>query len=212
MKEYKLIMLDSPVIVSNEDVKEGDYGVIGTNIGKIIFTNDESFEFEIGPGVVIQYSDYQSLNNICKLIVAGLKDYHTINWNGLEKEFGIVNIKSLANEKYKTLSEDLDLPLFIEPSWKGGFKKGFNTAESLNDKKYTFEDMVNFYLTCTSTPSYISKDAAKSTVYQFIKELENPKIYSIEAEEVIEYAGSNPGGLEVFSMPLEYSYKILKKL
>jgi hypothetical protein len=55
-------------ITSNEEIKEGDYGLIGKEVGKIILTED-GYEFLIGKGVSYEYGDYHSLQKVCKKII-----------------------------------------------------------------------------------------------------------------------------------------------
>jgi hypothetical protein len=55
-------------ITSDEEIKEGDYGLIGKEVGKIILTED-GYEFLIGKGVSYEYGDYHSLQKRCKKII-----------------------------------------------------------------------------------------------------------------------------------------------
>jgi hypothetical protein len=55
-------------ITSDEEIKEGDYGLIGKEVGKIILTED-GYEFLIGKGVSYEYGDYYSLQKVCKKII-----------------------------------------------------------------------------------------------------------------------------------------------
>jgi hypothetical protein len=61
---YNLIIY----ITSDEEIKEGDYGLIGKEVGKIILTED-GYEFLIGKGVSYEYGDYHSLQKVCKKII-----------------------------------------------------------------------------------------------------------------------------------------------
>jgi len=55
-------------ITSDEEIKEGDCGLIEKEVGKIILTGD-GYEFLIGKGVSYEYSDFHSLQKVCKKII-----------------------------------------------------------------------------------------------------------------------------------------------
>jgi hypothetical protein len=55
-------------ITNDEEIKEGNYGLIGKEVGKIILTED-GYEFLIGKGVSYEYGDYYSLQKVCKKII-----------------------------------------------------------------------------------------------------------------------------------------------
>jgi hypothetical protein len=55
-------------ITSDEEIKEGDYGLIGKEVGKIILT-ENGYEFLIGKGVSYEYGDFYSLQKVCKKII-----------------------------------------------------------------------------------------------------------------------------------------------
>lgn len=55
-------------ITINQEIKDGDYGLIENEVGKIILTED-GYEFLIGTGVSYEYGDFHSLQKVCKKIV-----------------------------------------------------------------------------------------------------------------------------------------------
>jgi hypothetical protein len=55
-------------ITSDEEIKEGNYGLIGKEVGKIILT-ENGYEFLIGKGVSYEYGDFYSLQKVCKKII-----------------------------------------------------------------------------------------------------------------------------------------------
>ncbi len=55
-------------ITSEEEIKEGYYGLIGNEVGKIILTED-GYEFLIGKGVSYEYGDFYYLQKVCKKII-----------------------------------------------------------------------------------------------------------------------------------------------
>ena len=69
-------------ITSDEEIKEGDYGLIGNDIGKIILTED-GYEFLIGIGVSYTYGDLHSLKKVCKKII--LTDNEDLIQDGVQE-------------------------------------------------------------------------------------------------------------------------------
>jgi hypothetical protein len=55
-------------ITSDEKIKEGDYGLIGKDIGKIII-NGDGYEFLMGVAISYEYADFYYLQEVCKKIV-----------------------------------------------------------------------------------------------------------------------------------------------
>jgi hypothetical protein len=54
----------------------------------------------------------------------------TINYNGLEEVFGIVDVEKLARERYDEILYDFE-------KYRSGFIEGFKKAQSLNDKHFS---------------------------------------------------------------------------
>jgi hypothetical protein len=55
-------------ITSEEPIKEGDYGLIGKDIGKIIISGD-GYEFLMGVSISYEYADFYYLQEVCKKII-----------------------------------------------------------------------------------------------------------------------------------------------
>jgi hypothetical protein len=55
-------------ITCDENIEEGDYGIINNEVGKIILTED-GYEFLIGKGTSYVYGDYHYLSEVCKKII-----------------------------------------------------------------------------------------------------------------------------------------------
>jgi hypothetical protein len=55
-------------ITSDEPIKEGDYGLIGKDIGKIIISGD-GYEFLMGVAISYEYADFYYLQEVCKKII-----------------------------------------------------------------------------------------------------------------------------------------------
>lgn len=72
-----------------------------------------------------------------KTIASNNSEYNllSIDYNGFEEEFDIVDIDKLAEPIKQAYGDDCEY-------WY--FKKGFNKAQSLNDKKFSLEDIERF--------------------------------------------------------------------
>lgn len=131
---YELIMLDKPVIVSNDNIVEGDQilGMDNTVYDvKSRTTNDKFICYSNG-----QYVGDYGVNSTIKKVVA---QSHQIDWNGLEKDFRYVDIKSLASALVKNEIDSIKLNdrwgqyeiILISGALIHGFESGFETAKKL---------------------------------------------------------------------------------
>ena len=67
-KNFRHINKQNIYITSDEPIKEGDYGLIGKDIGKIIISGD-GYEFLLGVAISYEYDDFYYLQQVCKKIV-----------------------------------------------------------------------------------------------------------------------------------------------
>ena len=101
----------------------------------------------------------------------------SIDWNGLEEKFGVVNVEKLAIEsfslKIKT-SRGRNYSYDNEQN-RIGFIEGFKKAQSLNDKEFSLEDMVQAFFKGRESlnQSLITKEGAKEIVQLYVSE-KNP--------------------------------------
>lgn len=107
----------------------------------------------------------------------------SINYNGLEDKFGIIDVEKLAEKNFKKNTSSLN-----KISYEIGFEEGFEICQSLNDKKFSLEDMENAYNAGENygyesspiEPHYL--DRVNPTFIQFIEKLQQPKIFNVEVE------------------------------
>jgi len=86
---YKLIMLDTPIIVSSDKIKENDYCLMFDDFGNI-FSEPQQYLGE-SKGHFINKGH-------CK-IISGLPNQKQIDWNGFEKELGYIDVFKLAKQR-----------------------------------------------------------------------------------------------------------------
>ena len=186
MANFKLIMLPNPIVVSDEEIKEGDWFLPISGIGWKL-------------NVPVQADGKGGYNNNhCKKIIAGIPELPSIDFSGLTEEeckrIGWVDVEKLANDWYESLFNDfervegkdkiIDLKR-IDSITK--FKKGFKTAESLNEKKFSEDDLKNalfamYLLTIKMTDKSGTKLFEDTGYEKIIQSLSQPKVFDVELE------------------------------
>lgn len=159
----QLIMLDTPIIVSEEKLKDEEPCLVDGGLGRI--------------GVDEFYSNVK-YSVKPKKIIAGIEGLPSIDWNGLEEEFGWVDVEKMANE---LIRNKYPYPNYKDLGyWKDLYKEGFKKAQSLNEKKFSLEDMraafekgALYGTTKTGNNHYFN---------QVIGSLQQPKVFDIEVE------------------------------
>lgn len=185
--ELQLILLDTPIIVSNEEIKEGDKCYhIDLNKGEIDTVYDKTkYHTWTDNGV--------DKDRMFRKIIAGLPELPQINWNGLESEFGYVDVEKLANNTWD------DNHITERRAYQQGFKK----AQELNDKKSTLEDMKeamkNVSLEILTIDGELNS-GSPAIVYKWIKRyiesLPKHRAFSIEVEMESYYDDLNKEQIE----------------
>ncbi len=191
--ETTLIMLPTPILVSGEEIEK---------FGKNIPNNN--FVFYSENNSIFKKTDYNIcsgnfLSKFCKKIIAGIEGLPSLDLSLIAEEIGCVDIYKLA---YKYIqdewSKDDDTLQF---GIKVGFRQGFETAQSLNEKKYSEEDLFNLLKMihdrrldslCSKTVnngkvtdfnfwnSFSRKEFyASELINEFIKSLSKPKEYNV---------------------------------
>jgi len=143
--EFKLIKLkEGYIIVSDKEIKEADIHInlltkeierASKNLSKN-FIGNSNFNFSVRK----QYKKIIASNFIPEL--------PNIDFNDLEEEFGIVDIKKLASMyANKELNEEFTSKSGNFYGFYSSFLDGFNKCLELNkDKLYTLEDMRNCFI------------------------------------------------------------------
>lgn len=117
----QLILLDNPIVVTDEEIKEGEMYIVISGIG-----------FPLNSIHVAEKEGYN--NSHCKKVINKPIDY-----NGID--FGIVDVEKLAKEKYPCWSGEWEDGFLFE-----GFIEGFKASQQLNEKKFSEEDAVTLMI------------------------------------------------------------------
>lgn len=161
MKTKLIIINDNPIIVSDEEIKDGECCI---NIQNGV--NENNIHYAIK-------EDCNTDATNCHKIIAGLDNLPEIDFNGLEEEFGIVDVENMVNK--------IDTPDHLDYfSFDRGFINGFKTAQSLNEKKYSLEEMKEAMLFAFDTFSeQLSRNEVEKCIGLY---LNNSKVFDIEIE------------------------------
>ena len=151
--ETRLIMLDNPILVSDEEVNP----------------HNAVWDFENNQVTVLRQS--YGLTNY-KKIVAGLPDLPKLDLSLIAEGIGWVDVYKLAKESKCFENSSLD-----ETSYLHGFTKGFKAAQSLNEKKFSEEDMIEFAHFCRDYFTHLLTINEKFNLWYFNRK---PKGYLVE--------------------------------
>lgn len=165
---HQLIMLPNPILVDNKKEyhsKSGDFWYD-------IFLQK------------IQYCDSDDSVGLLrgKKIIAGIEGLPKLDLSAIAERIGWVDVEKLAITKFG----DGD----YAAEAKMGFRYGFKTAQSLNEKKYTLADIQEAWESGkhygTTECEFYNTDSVSRTQYekcetkeQFIQELSKPKEYNV---------------------------------
>lgn len=232
-------MLDTPIIVSDEKVKGGDFMCLKNQhpqgkIRKCWYIHDNGDFQQLmtdNPDDINRGYGFCKQKEVFK-IIAGIEGLPSIDWNGLEEEFGWidVNVRDITLEAFKqgiTFSHHQ----FSDDAYNR-FRTWFSQnkkVQSLNDKKFSLEDMLNLAEHITNgyeINTWENRDYktnkhkdTEEILDEFIQSLQQPKVFDIK----IQMLSDNPydprsktGRFEVGDTDKvvirNNSIKILKKL
>lgn len=158
-------MHDTPIIVSNEEIKKGVwyYDELDNTLRQLTF------------------NPLTDLRGSRIKIIAGIEGLPSIDWNGLEEEFGWVDVEKIAKELDKTKYRNFRREYTLKETYEGiedGFIAGFKKAQSLNEKKFSLEDMKK----CWNTGGLWQNEEGDISFEQYIQSLQQPKVFDIEVE------------------------------
>lgn len=182
-------MLDTPVIVSDEKILNNDlclyFGRFGANIlCKAVDTETGRVHQELNINPIEEYGSTDGGINPLKSeilkIIAGIEGLPSIDWNGLEEEFGWVDytLKEFEEERNKVYEETGSLTACTIVD--RGISLGFKKALSLNEKKFSLEDMFKCFqagIDYEKEGSILQPDA-----HGYIQSLQQPKVFDIEID------------------------------
>lgn len=202
--KLQLIMLETPIIVSDETPEVEDIVFLGNSynyISKVINMIGGSLRDVVLEKMPEQRKngtlDYREMSKI----IAGLPSLPSINFNGFEEQLEIVDVEKLKQKvlnKYigklsKSGHSAEDIDRITDRDWFGLWE-GFKIAQQLNEKKFSLEDMANLwqYIVDGAKQLMLSGTTEVSSFENYIQLLQQPKIYDIEVE-VINKAGKGHG-------------------
>lgn len=123
-------------------------------------------------------------------IIAGIEDYPAIAYNGFEEQFGIVDVEKLAQNKYPVRGSMVNYKQLEENvPYNVGFIEGFKTAQQLNNKKFSVEEVIKLY------------DEYFSLVFNAI-EADNPPI-DVKMPSFLDYLQESLSKIKVFDIEIE---------
>lgn len=193
-------MLDTPIIVSDEEIKEGWKGW--------------AYKVDVTGKIFKHFYTTNPWYKDARKIIAGIKGLPSIDWNGLEEEFGWVNVEKIAKNYNPPFLQELSI---VTQGKIEGFIKGFKKAQSINEKKFSLEDMFKCFqagIDYEKEGSILQPDA-----HGYIQSLQQPKVFDIIVEMEQEFTtGITESGRErkfygEFKPKItNNSIKILKKL
>lgn len=237
MKTQLIINNDTAFITSDEEI---------TSQEKYIWMDNK--QICKAEGMLLTINNHIKNGDI-KKIIAGIEGLPSINWNGLKEEFGLIDVekvsldetnsdrnKELRNHNYKDLSSFIEdetkqnhhrkkVILVQGSEYLRGFKESFTKFQSLNDKKFSLEDIkaaIDFGKNIRGEKSFINdnfgspyidyEDTTDETI-EFIQSLQQPKVFEIEIElETINQDYRFEVGQVIQPKIKNNSIKIIKKL
>lgn len=166
-----LIMLDTPIIVSDEKLKVFD---------NFFFQIDDIYD-------ILKVESEFHLDRIKDIkenfkIIAGLPELPQIDFNEFEEHLGVVDVEKLSIEHCKPDYDKFGGELeYVERQY---WIRGFQAAQKLNEKKFSLEDMANLwqFIVDGAKQLMLSGTTEVSSFNDYVKSLQQPKVFDIEVE------------------------------
>ncbi len=170
-------MLDTPIIVSDEEIKAGEW----------CYCNEGGF---------YKANNAIKPNETYKKVIAGVNSFlqSPMDFSALSEEdcsrIGFVDVGKLALETYRDNPNDLrdaDYKYMTDlnaPRKRRAFVRGFQAAQKLNEKKFSLEDMANLwqFIVDGAKQLMLSGTTEVSSFNDYVKSLQQPKVFDIEVE------------------------------
>lgn len=177
--KLELIKTESGVIlVSDEEIKEGNYKYYPKN--KAIITHNSDMSCNGQFKVIAGHADLPKVDLSAVITHAG--ESKTIaEW------IGVWDVEKFASSEWDSENELYkDTSNFFDYEW--GYKKGFaKRAELTKEKKFTEEDMIRCWNECFFTSSNSKLDESLRNLYNFLSSL-RPNSWEVEVEmEIVEF-------------------------
>jgi hypothetical protein len=171
MKTQLIVLPEYNVIISDEKIKKGDwyYTEPFCNLS-IRKCEDDRYDF-----------------THCKKIISGTPELSSINYSALSeddcKKIGYVDIYKIAEEKLKS-HPDFKTEGFsdYQNGRLNGIVEGFELFQSLNDKKFSLEDIEKVWNMFVKEEPPINNGASSDFLVYLKQSLQQPKTFDIEVE------------------------------
>lgn len=207
----QLIMLPQPILVSNEEIKENDWYYSSQGV----LQSTKSY-FEDKRGLRTYYLTHELWSFSCQKIIAGIPKLPAIDFSALsEEDCKKIEWIDVNSEWLKFAKKASTLPNFDSVNLSIGFMGGFKAAQSLNEKKFSLEDMK----LCWDTAYKEASEFPNRGIYtpnvefeDFIQSIAKPKVFDVEVEVIM--MSDKKGGLKPSNIPkiTNNSIKITKVL
>lgn len=132
---YQLVMLPDPVLISDEEIKEGDFkiclndGQISKYLSKLNIESDTKCEH-------------------CFKVIAGIEGLPKIKMSSNAAAIvGWIDVEKLAEEKANQIDWDFESPEgngYME--YCNGFIDGFKKLQSISEKRFSLEDLSHIFI------------------------------------------------------------------
>lgn len=174
MKTKLIILEHGNILVSDEEIKDGDF-YYRIESPSAIITKASKVESEL-------LNKKTTIKDALKLIASDNPEHNlpNINYNGLEENFGIVH----WSRHWEIVNQQLYGQGGVNPH---AYRLGFKQSQSLNDKKFTLEDMRKAFeqgygFADEKLIIHRHDEECKYTFDNLIQSLQQPKVFDIEVE------------------------------
>jgi len=169
--KLQLIMLETPIIVNDEEIKEGDLIYTKEHLPDMPHTN-------ISKCINLERFNLGSPSE-WKKIISGLPELPSINFNGFEEQLGIIDVEKLALETYRDNPNKYNTDLNA-PRKRKAFIKGFKAAQNELFKHFTLKDIETAFKAGEKYGRYkVTEDDYITFINKFLSQ---PKVFDIEVE------------------------------
>lgn len=186
----KLILLAEPIlVVSKEEADLNDF-IWTTNIPfEKVKEIDKNYSTQKGHEWLFTVHGSRNQYKSCEVkgkIIAGIPELPSIDFSALSEEdckkIGWVDVEKLANESFPvSIFDDL-----FEEGGRIGFKEGFKACQSLNEKKFSEEDMLKLAIYMCSNEAILKEEfegkGLEEIAKEYIQSVSQPKEVDVEVE------------------------------
>lgn len=185
-------MLPQPILVSDEKIVCGDM---------LLSKNYSFFRSEYQS----RLPEYNNDNQVRK-IIAGIEGLPKLDLSAIAEEIGLIDVEKLAKEYSGMRSaQSSSVDTSLHNARVAAFREGFKAAQSLNEKKYSEEDMIEFcqfhrdYFTQCSTEMWNTVPTVSESFKVWLSK-RKPKEYQVEVEmERVRYPKGDDGWEDVYT-------------